>query len=660
MSQMGYGIPTPNEDDAVVIAGSVEVSNDAGNPLPSSDADALAKLEAIRLLLATTLSIAGTVALDAGTLAALESINATISNFPADYPDAAVLAKVEQVRALLASTLTVQGTVTANQGAPGATPWPVDIGGATVSVSNLQQLSVLVPLSEINYDLDAAAYSGNAVFAQDSLLGSLALRFTTAAARNIVVSHSDGTVLWESTANTSLAVDVDFEDLAVDAGTTVSVDVTATTGACLLDVTFTAKIGTAALGGNPVLGEGGSHIGQVGLDVIDSPAGDAFGRLRVSLPVALFDTTHQYGISNQWAALTASGGTVTHRPAMSAVELGTTTTAGSSVKFQTRQYLRYQPGKSSLILASAVVGAPVANLRRRRGYFDDANGIFIEQNGTTDLAMVLRSSTSGAPVDTRVVQAAWNIDSLDGTGPSGIVYDPSKANLLVIDLQWLSVGRVRIGFDFGGLIVYCHQFLNANVQTVPYMTTANLPVRYEQANLGGAAAATMLAICAAVVAEGGHEPHGFMRSADTGVTSETVGATREPILSIRPAAIFGGLTNRGLIYPRHFDLLASGDCLWELVHQPTLTGAAWTAVGASSIVEKDTTATAITGGVVVASGYMGSAAGRAVSASDLNLERTILSLHPDGVTQDDVLTLAATSLGGNITAYGSLQWREEW
>lgn len=74
------------------------------------------------------ITVSGTVALDAPTLAALESINALVTNLPADYPlpDAQVAA------------LTPPTTVTADQGAAGADPWPVDIGGATVSVSNLQ------------------------------------------------------------------------------------------------------------------------------------------------------------------------------------------------------------------------------------------------------------------------------------------------------------------------------------------------------------------------------------------------------------------------------------------------------------------------------------------------------------------------------------------
>ncbi len=50
------------------------------------------------------------VALDATTIAALQSVTAIISNMPTDFPDAAVLAKLELIRALLAAPLAVTGT----------------------------------------------------------------------------------------------------------------------------------------------------------------------------------------------------------------------------------------------------------------------------------------------------------------------------------------------------------------------------------------------------------------------------------------------------------------------------------------------------------------------------------------------------------------------
>lgn len=71
----------------------------------------ITSLSAVLTELAQKLETGQAVALDSATLAALESITASIANFPSDYPDAAVLAKVEAVRALLAATLTIAGSV---------------------------------------------------------------------------------------------------------------------------------------------------------------------------------------------------------------------------------------------------------------------------------------------------------------------------------------------------------------------------------------------------------------------------------------------------------------------------------------------------------------------------------------------------------------------
>lgn len=104
-TQMGYAVPTPNEDEdggsgsSVTVVGPVEVANDVGNPLPVDGTVALDS---------ATLAALETIGLDTATLLALETIS--ISTFPADYPDAAVLAKVEAVRALLAAPLVVTTT----------------------------------------------------------------------------------------------------------------------------------------------------------------------------------------------------------------------------------------------------------------------------------------------------------------------------------------------------------------------------------------------------------------------------------------------------------------------------------------------------------------------------------------------------------------------
>jgi hypothetical protein len=77
-------------------------------------------------------------------------------------------------------------------------------------------------------------------------------------------------------------------------------------------------------------------------------------------------------------------------------------------------------------------------------------------NGTT-AEMVIRKGG----VDNEIVpQSQWNVDRLDGTGPSKVNIDFTKSQIFVTDYQWLGVGRVRFGFYAYGKIHYCHQILN--------------------------------------------------------------------------------------------------------------------------------------------------------------------------------------------------------
>jgi len=176
-----------------------------------------------------------------------------------------------------------------------------------------------------------------------------------------------------------------------------------------------------------------------------SPANDAFARVRVSDPVTLFDSTMQYDLqANSWETVVTGTGSVTHRAALAAAEMAVGTASGDRVVRQTHRYIRYQPGKSHLMLATGTLGAVKAGVRRRVGLFDAANGVFF-QSTPPGWAVVVRSSTSGSPVDTVIPQADWNMDPLDGSGPSGIVLDPAKANIFLVDLEWLGVGRVRFG-----------------------------------------------------------------------------------------------------------------------------------------------------------------------------------------------------------------------
>jgi hypothetical protein len=384
--------------------------------------------------------------------------------------------------------------------------------------------------------------------------------------------------------------------------------------------------------------------------------------VRASEPTAIFDTQFQYGLQPLLWQSVVTGGASAAAQANAASVLLTVSTNGDSIARQSHQYIRYQPGKGQLILMTGVMGIIKANTRQRIGYFDAQNGLFFEQDGT-NLRVVQRTFTSGSAVDTAVNQSAWNLDKMDGTGSSGITLNMADAQLFVIDLQWLGVGRVRFGFDIGGKIVYCHQFLNQNSMTSVYMSTANLPLRYELTMTGATTATTMVQICQAVISEGGFDKtEGLNFTANNGVTTISV-STRRPILSIRPAATFGGLTTRGLIEPQSVECeIGSGTALVEVVYQGTLTGASFASVNTNSMTEADVAATAISGGTVVLSFYVagGGATARIARAIDLNsiIGRVVtLSLNAAGTAPDN-FSLVVTSFTGSVDATGVIGWKE--
>ena len=131
---------------------------------------------------------------------------------------------------------------------------------------------------------------------------------------------------------------------------------------------------------------------------------------------------------------------------------------------------------------------------------------------------------------------------MDGTGPSGVTLDPATAQIFVFDYEWLGVGRVRMGIFIAGQFVPVHQFLNANIGTDVYMSTPNLPLRYQMITTASSPASSMKAICSSVVSEGGVGNNGILRYASTAGThvDANVENTVYAIIGIRLKAAYIG------------------------------------------------------------------------------------------------------------------------
>lgn len=403
-----------------------------------------------------------------------------------------------------------------------------------------------------------------------------------------------------------------------------------------------------------------------------TPAGtltDAFGRLRISDALTLFDSQHRYQDNGKWnTSNTASCNTV-HQTNESVVDLNVDTTSGSYVYRETKKVFAYQPGKSLLIMNTFAMNTPKTNLRQRVGYFSTQNGVFLENDGTTNY-LVLRSYVTGSVVETRVAQSNWNVDNFDGSGyaaQSGgsehASLNVAKSNIFWIDIEWLGVGDVRCGFVVDGKLCPAHIFHNDNKNTTTYMTTACLPCRYEIENTGTTASnSTLKQICTTVISEGGYQLTGKQKSVGIPIATPkdipTTG-TFVPIISIR----LKNTRQDAIVVPENIEFVGVTNNTryrYKVVVGATLdANASWQNTGSTSSVEYDISATGYTGGEDVKVGYVVVGAGSGATVTSFTDGLFKYQLERDTFANTTtVFSLVATGASNGDDALGSIAWEE--
>lgn len=393
-------------------------------------------------------------------------------------------------------------------------------------------------------------------------------------------------------------------------------------------------------------------------------SGDLFGRLKVSSPYTLFDSTHRYYQDGDFDdVVLGSGSSVGIITAQSTATLGIGTTAGCSIIRESKRVFSYQPGKALQVLQTFVFNPPKTNLVQRVGYASSENGVMLQLNGS-ELSIIKRTSISGILSTITVPQSEWNQDTLDGTGfstsnPSGIQLDISKAQLMFSEYEWLGVGCVRVGFvNENGKFHIAHIFNHTNNLDSVYMTTATLPVRYEIFNSGiTTSSSTLKQICVSVQSNGGYEKRQALDVARR-VTPLTVNSSSFlPIVSIRLAP---GRED-SVIMPHEFNILqdSANAATFEvaLIKNATLTNPSFATTSVlSPNVQMDVSATAMSGGIIVKNDYVTSA-NRATAP--LNVEQEYnwdLQLGRTQSKVSDIYTLAIRAVSSDGTAIGSISF----
>jgi hypothetical protein len=222
-----------------------------------------------------------------------------------------------------------------------------------------------------------------------------------------------------------------------------------------------------------------------------------FNELRVTNRTPILDLKSTFTTSAlRDNVITTSGGTVVDSTTTNTGEymLATTTTVGSQAGLQSNERGSYQGsfGLETMIgirFASATIPAGV---QAKWGAWDLTNGYYFQYDSVNKLSCnIMRNSAV-----TQIIQTAFNIDRLDGTGPSGVTLDVTRGLMYQITLSWFGYGAIIFSIlttdaNANSLIVPCHQYTLAGAASTQ---SPHQPIRVDLTNVSGNTAATGLYI----------------------------------------------------------------------------------------------------------------------------------------------------------------------
>jgi hypothetical protein len=381
-------------------------------------------------------------------------------------------------------------------------------------------------------------------------------------------------------------------------------------------------------------------------------------RLKVAPFQTVFFNTFQYGKETDvWDERIVGVGTATHNVSASNVVMQVGVTTGSKVIRQTKNVMRYIPGRPATLAFAIRLETPQVGIRRRFGLFDEYNGAYFEDDGGT-YSYVIRTSTTGITTEIRVGRDEWNGEKFDGNGWTGVIADPTKQQMISISYEWYGAGTVNFEWLMKGETIKSHTFDNSNTQDRVWCSTPFLPIRLEIENVTGVAGTHYLYQGSnSLIQEGEPEKLGTLLSISNPITGTTMQSanTYYPIISIRLKS--NNLTGVMLLRSLQAATDDNTNVYWQLLQNATLTGGTWVNhPDPNSFMQYNITQTAVSGGSDLLSGFVINGSGALV---DLDI-KAALQLGRSGIgTISDTYTLVCASPNTNKKALAVLNWIEQ-
>ena len=380
----------------------------------------------------------------------------------------------------------------------------------------------------------------------------------------------------------------------------------------------------------------------------------AFGEVLVAHMIPVIQAKTVYHVSDRVFEKVATGsaaiGYDTHR-----AKLSTGTTTGSVATLNTRRMVAYRPGQGTAFRWTMLFETGgVAGTQQMGGGGTTEQGLFFGFNGEDFGIMRMFDSTPHW-----TTQADWNVDKMDGTGPSGKTLRPQFGNVFQIAYQHLGFGAMFFSIENKDSGEYQLVHVIRYNGTSEYTSVGNpsFPLCIMADNGSTTTDLVMYAPSFAAFIQGEERllgPH-FTEIADT-----TVSTTAQVLLAIRNEATFQGQTNRVLIHPAAMTL-TNDDNRQAIFEIYLVQNAAFTA-GTFNPVDADSCASFYLTGVGTAPAYTSAVLGFATAVGRQSHEVMDRSLAidvgadqlPPGTTL--VVTARATATNANVTV--SITWEE--
>ena len=361
-----------------------------------------------------------------------------------------------------------------------------------------------------------------------------------------------------------------------------------------------------------------------------------------------------------WDELLTGTSSSTLDPYLGMVKFEVGPNAGDEVIRQTNRVQGYIPGRQGEVSMTLLLGTPVTGIRRRFGMFTELNGFFFEDSGDGTYRCVLRRDTSGGVLIEEYTRDEWNVDKLDGTGPSGLVVIPENIQHMSVEYEWYGSGMIEWNFIIENNKIPIHKIYHANHESHTWAAKGTLPIRIELTNVTGAAGThTFYQGSHSLSAEGTTNVHGRQHSISTPVTGKTLTTanTFYPVIAIRMKTT----ALDSVIIPDEYSgaTLDNTNVFIRTVQNPTIVGGTWVSFSNDSPIEYNLTATSYTGGdilttVLVSSGNMGNL----YTFPDKSITQLTRSTTTTLGDTSGIFLVSIASTLGNKASWGSLGWVE--